>query len=95
MGVERRKRTLSNGRSKKSAKGTSQCRRREEEGVPLLRLGALVPHANQVEAAREHSALEDAEEESSDEDTGIVLREALQRGDETKTQAADGQPDAR
>ncbi len=41
--------------------------RRKEQGVAGLGLGALVPHADEVEAAREHAALK-AEEEARGQD---------------------------
>ena len=85
---------LADRRSQEAAEGTRQGGGGEKERVPLLRIGALVPRSQQEEAAWEHGALEDAQEETGGEQTAVVLDETLEDGDETEADAADGQPDA-
>ena len=41
---------FTNGRGEKAAKGAGQGGAAEEKGVALLRLGTLIPHANEIEA---------------------------------------------
>ena len=42
---------------------------------------ASVPHADQIEGAREHARLEDTEEESCSEESRVVLDKALEHSD--------------
>lgn len=76
-----------------TAKAARESGAAKEEGVPALSFGALVPHANQIKAAREHARLEHAQEESSCEETGIVLDQTLTDHDHAKQEHAPGKPD--
>lgn len=87
--------TLPDGGSQQAPESAGQRGGAEEEGESLLGLGALVPHGQEVEAAREHAALEQAQEEARGEDARVVLREPLEDHDRAEADAADGEPDAR
>ena len=56
---------------------------------------AAVPDAEAEEAAGEHGALKDAEEEARGQQAGVVLHQALGDADEPEADAARAEPDAR
>lgn len=66
--------TLSNRRGQQSTKRTRQGRRAKEKRETLLGFLALVPHSQKVEAAREHAAFKQAQEETRRQNTGVILR---------------------
>lgn len=82
--------TLANRRSQQPTKRTGQGRRAEEEGEALLGLATLIPHSEQIETSRKHPCLTKAQEESGCEDSGVVLRQALEEHDEAEADAAEG-----
>ena len=70
------------GGGEQAAEGAGQRGRGEEEGEALLGLRALVPHADQVEAAGEHAGFGEAEEEARRPEALDGADEALADGDE-------------
>lgn len=72
---------------------SGQRRAAEEETVPPLRFGSLVPHADQIEAAGEHPCLGETEEEPGCQQTRIGLDETLTDGHEAEAEHAEGEPD--
>lgn len=86
---------LANGRGEKPAKRSRQARAPEEEREAPLRLGSLVPHPDQVERAREHAGLGEAQEEPRGEQAAVALHQALADRDEAEEEHAARQPDVR
>lgn len=86
---------LADGRGKQTTESAGQGSGGKEESESLLSLGTLIPHSQEVEAAGEHAALEDTQEEAGGDETAVVLHQTLHRGYETEADAADGQPYSR
>ena len=72
----------------KAAECPGKGRRREEEGVSLLRFVAAVPHTDEIEGTREHASLKYAQEKASCEETSVVGDETLDHGDKAEAKHA-------
>lgn len=83
---------LADGRGEQTTEGAGQRSGGEEQSKPLLSLGTLIPHGQEIKAAGKHAALENTQEEAGGDETAVVLHQPLHRGYETKADAAQGQP---
>jgi hypothetical protein len=64
---------------------------REEQSDSKSQLASLVPHAEVERDSREERAFQTTEEESTNEETGVVLDEALEGLDESPGDGDDGE----
>jgi hypothetical protein len=86
---------LADGGGQETAECAGKGGAAEEEGIALLSFGALVPHTDQVKAAREHAALEQAEEETGRQKPGKVLNKPLEACHQPKQEHTGRKPDMR
>lgn len=86
---------LADGAGQETSESAGQRGRAEEKGEAALSFGPLVPHANEIEASREHARLGDTQEEPRGQETAVILHQALTDGHDAEEEHAEREPNVR
>lgn len=83
---------LPDGAREQTAKRARERRTREEERKASLRLISPIPHPDQVEAAREHARLRQAQEETRGQQPAVAAYQSLTNAHQPEEEHAPAQP---